>query len=126
MTDTTEHQRRSFALNGPKAALDVESTATTAAAIFQPPSITSLVAAHSTQSEKTAVVLRSESTAHQSDDSTPSTPTNSRAPSPIKEVSDDLESKQEAKPLDRLLLWRLASGFFAYFLVGWSEGGKHE
>lgn len=90
---------------------------------FDPPSISPLSAAHRTQSEKTIVVLRSESGAHLDDHSSPATAVNSRAPSPVNE-HDDIESDKETRPIDKLLLWRLASGFFAYFVGGWADGGE--
>jgi len=120
MAATTRSQRRIFSLDGPPTILEVERTPTTNDVPLNPPILSPLTAAHRSQSEKTLVVLRSE------DDysySTPATAVNSRAPSPVKEL-DDLESDQEAKPIDRLLLWRLASGFFAYFVGGWADGGK--
>lgn len=56
--------------------------------------------------------------------SIPSSPT-SPLPSKRSSVSELLNVSDGGEPKHERLRWRLASGFLAYFLCGWGDGGLH-
>lgn len=94
----------------------------------RPPSstLTTMSYAHVAEHATVATVSRYSHTSsnfHMSDPTSPSssessTAFNSRVPSP------SLEDPRISQCISYSLKWRLASGYFAYFVLGWADGGE--
>jgi hypothetical protein len=119
-TDECAISDDSNALDMPDAASDTKSSQ-----FYPPPSLSPLSDAHISDYFTSTAAPRHKNSAPPLYTLDTSSPTSTLAPNLSRKTSTKSRSESSYFPSHGSMKWRLASGYFAYFLCGWGDGGKN-